>query len=132
MKTESIVKYSGYAIGAQVWVANPSNNNVVHGKVIGVKIKNCGYRNAEGDYTVNKAEYYDVSTDGTETGTLHSVYPQEIWNTEVEALTRLLYITNNDLRDQIEDLDELQQVKARINVRLETLKKEAEETCPEQ
>lgn len=127
METESIVKYSGYAIGAQVWVANPSNNNVVHGKVVGVKLKNCGYRNAEGDYTVNKAEYYDVSADGTEAGTLHSVYPQEIWNTEIEALTRLLYITNNDLRDQIEDLDELQQVKARINVRLEALKEKAEE-----
>lgn len=46
---------------------------------------------------------------------------------KTEALTRLLYITNNDLRDQIEDLDELQQVKARINVRLEALKEKAEE-----
>lgn len=54
MENESIIKYNGYAIGAQVWVANLSNNNVVHGKVVGVKLKNCGYRNAEGDYTSTK------------------------------------------------------------------------------
>lgn len=131
METEPIVKYSGYAIGEKVWVANIAGNNVAHGTVIGVKIKNCGYRNAEGDYTVNKAEYYDITIDGSEVGTLHSIYPAEIWPTENEALTRLLYCINNELQDQMTDLDELQQVKARINIRLETLKKE-EEACQKQ
>ena len=131
METEPLVKYSGYAIGMHVWVTNPSNNNVVYGRIVSVKIKNCGYRNAEGDYTVNKAEYYDVAVDDTETGILHSVYPSEVWTLEAEALTRLLYSVNNDLRDQMGDLDELQQTKARINIRLETLKKE-EEACQKQ
>ena len=72
-----------------------------------------------------------MAVDDTETGILHSVYPSEVWTLEAEALTRLLYIVNNDLRDQMEDLDELQQTKARINIRLETLKKE-EEACQKQ
>ena len=49
METEPLIKYSGYAIGMHVWVTNPSNNNVVYGRIVSVKIKNCGYRNAEGD-----------------------------------------------------------------------------------
>ena len=131
MKTNSSIVYEGFAFGSKVWVVNLANNTVVSGTVVGVKLKNCGYRNAEGDYTVNKAEYYDITIDGSEVGTLHSIYPAEIWPTENEALTRLLYCINNELQDQMTDLDELQQVKARINIRLETLKKE-EEACQKQ
>lgn len=120
MKTNSSIVYDGFAFGSKVWVANLANNTVVSGTVVGVKLKNCGYRNAEGDYNVNKAEYYDVATDGSESCTLHSVYPNEIWPTENEALTRLLYLVNDDLQDQMENLNDLQQVKARIQVRLES------------
>lgn len=121
MKTDSSIVYDGFAFGSKVWVANRADNAVVSGTVVGVKIRSDRYRTAEEDYTVNKAEYYDIDTDGSESGTLHSVYPNEIWPTENEALTRMLYCVNNELQDQMEDLNDLQQVKARIQVRLESV-----------
>lgn len=119
MKTNASIVYEGFAFGSKVWVVNLANNTVVSGAVVGVKLKNCGYWNAEGAYTVNKAECYDIATDDSESGILYSVYPNEIWPTENEALTRLLYVINEDLQNQMEALNDLQQVKARIQVRLE-------------
>ena len=113
---EYSLRYQGIELGQKVYVANHLQSRVERAIVSGVSLKLC----ADG---VTRAEYYTLRSQ--ESGEpLLAVYPTEIFDTEMGALTRLVKMLDNELLDSQSEQEEVREAKVRAKMRMAELEEE--------
>ena len=110
------LRYQGIELGQKVYVANHLKSRVERAIVSGVDLRLC----ADG---IIRAEYYTLISreDGEH---LHTVYPSEIFISELPALERLVVILNNEIKDRQEEEDEVREALVRAKMRMEELQRQ--------
>ena len=127
MKKETVsLKYKGFAIGEEVFTIEWSENKVIHGKIMGVDIRN----EHQDDYDVYTAEMYYVGYDADQfddeadgqdrVGRMHM--PDELYENECDALEALFTALQEDVAHQCEDIQQMSQVLSKIKEHYENLK----------
>jgi len=127
MKRETVsLKYEGFAIGDEVFTIEWAENKVIHGKIMGVDIRN----EHQDDYDVYTAEMYYVGYDAEQFdneengqdrfGRMHM--PGELYESECEALEALFTALQEDVAHQCEDIQQMSQVLSKIKEHYENLK----------
>lgn len=127
MKKETVsLKYEGFAIGEEVFTIEWSENKVIHGKVMGVDVRN----EHQDDYDVYTAEEYYVSYDADQFdneedgqdrfGRMH--LPDEVYENECDALEALFEALQGDVMHQSEDIQQMSQVLSKLKKHYEDLK----------
>ena len=129
MRRETVsLKYEGFAIGEEVFSIEWAENKVIHGKVVGVDIRDesqDGYNvyHVEGYYVCYDADQFDDEENGDDRfGRMHM--PDELYENECDALEALFTALQEDVAHQCEDIQQMSKVLTKLKKHYDELKGE--------